>query len=94
MADLHKMVNGVKVALTAEEEADFYAREAAHLKRLEEDQANAYKSNREREYPSIGDQLDMLWHSMDNGEIPKSQAFFMALKAVKDKYPKTTTEGV
>ena len=40
------------------------------------------------EYPSIPDQLDMLWHAMDTGEIPKSQIFYSINKSVKDKYPK------
>ena len=47
-----------------------------------------YQGMRAKEYPSIGDQLDMLWHSMNDGEIPKSQAFFESIKSVKDAYPK------
>ena len=39
--------------------------------------------------PSIGDRLDMLWHSMDTGEIDKSIEFYEALKKVKEKYPKS-----
>jgi hypothetical protein len=50
--------------------------------------ADAYKYLREKEYPSINEQLDTLWHSMDSGEIPKSQTFYTTIKAVKDKYPK------
>ena len=46
--------------------------------------------NRVSEYPAIGDQLDMLWHDMDEGVIPKSNRFYDAIKAVKDKYPKGT----
>lgn len=41
-----------------------------------------------RTYPEIGDQLDMLWHSMDNGTIPKSPEFYAAIKKVKDENPK------
>lgn len=55
--------------------------------------ANASKYNytrlRATDYPCIGDQLDMLWHSMNSGEIPKSVAFFNACAAVKAQYPKT-----
>lgn len=47
-----------------------------------------YQADRFAEYPGIGQQLDMLWHSMNNGEIPKAAAFYDAIKAVKDKYPK------
>ncbi len=43
---------------------------------------------REKAYPAISDQLDMLWHAMDIGEIPKASTFYDVCKAVKDKYPK------
>lgn len=48
----------------------------------------SYSGSRRREYPSIGNQLDMLWHSMDSSEIPKAEPFYSEIKAVKDKYPK------
>lgn len=44
--------------------------------------------DRNKEYPTIGDQLDMLWHSMDQGEIPKATQWFNEIKRIKDKYPK------
>jgi hypothetical protein len=52
-----------------------------------------YDSNqyqRDRVYPSIGDQLDMLWHSIDQNPSLKSQYFdfYEAIKAVKVKHPK------
>jgi hypothetical protein len=50
--------------------------------------SNQYQKSRASEYPEIADQLDMLWHSMDSGEIPKSAAFYSAIKTIKDKYPK------
>lgn len=48
--------------------------------------ANAYKLL--RQYPSIGDQLDMLWHAIDNGTLNKTSDFYTAIKAVKDAHPK------
>ena len=48
--------------------------------------ANEYKSL--RQYPSIGDQLDMLWHAIDNGTLNKTSDFYTAIKAVKDAHPK------
>jgi len=45
--------------------------------------ANAYKDQRVTEYPSIGDQLDALFHA---GVFPADMA--AAIQAVKDKYPK------
>ena len=50
--------------------------------------ANQYQ--RDRVYPSIGDQLDMLWHSIDKDPELKSKyfEFYEAIKAVKVKHPK------
>ena len=50
--------------------------------------ANQYQ--RDRVYPSIGDQLDMLWHSIDENPKLKSEyfEFYEAIKAVKVKHPK------
>ena len=64
-----------------------------------EDAANAEESNqavksyitkRKTAYPPIGDQLDMLWHSIDeNAELKQKYfKFYEACKAIKVKYPK------
>lgn len=53
--------------------------EAARLQAAHD--AKAYQRNRAAEYPSIPDQLDLLYHGgMD--------AWKAAIQAVKDKYPK------
>ena len=44
---------------------------------------------RRAEYPIIGDQLDMLWHAIDDETLDKTSDFYTSLKATKDKYPKT-----
>jgi hypothetical protein len=44
---------------------------------------NAYVDKRLAEYPSIGEQLDMIYHAGQGGD-----AFQAAIQAVKDKYPK------
>ena len=44
---------------------------------------NAYQRDRAESYPSIGDQLDMIYHAGQGGD-----AFQKAIKEVKDKYPK------
>lgn len=44
---------------------------------------------RDRVYPSIGDQLDMLWHAIDSDTLNKTSEFYTAIKAVKDAYPKS-----
>jgi hypothetical protein len=43
---------------------------------------------RKNKYPSIGDQLDMLWHAIDSGSLDKDSDFYTTLKAVKDANPK------
>ena len=52
----------------------------------------AYSRTRADAYPSIGDQLDMLWHAIDTGDWTaakvKTTEFYTALKAVKDANPK------
>ena len=50
--------------------------------------ANQYQ--RDRVYPSIGDQLDMLWHTMDKDmELQnKFYDFYQTIKKVKVAYPK------
>ncbi len=52
-----------------------------------------YQTRRQYNYPSVGDQMDMLWHAMDRGELPKIQPFYAQIKAVKDKYPKPSNNG-
>lgn len=51
-------------------------------------QAPSYAEQRRNAYPIMGDQLDMLWHAMDAGILPKVQDFYDAIKSVKDQYPK------
>ena len=50
--------------------------------------ANEYQ--RERVYPSIGDQLDMLWHTMDKNTELQHQFydFYQTIKKVKVAHPK------
>ena len=52
---------------------------------------DAKQYQRDRVYPSIGDQLDMLWHSIDQDPALKSKyfSFYEAIKAVKVKHPKS-----
>ena len=47
-----------------------------------------YSEKREGSYPTVGEQLDMLWHAIDTGTLDKNSTFYTRLKAVKDKYPK------
>ena len=66
--------------------------ETAHATWQAEQDAQAYARTRASAYPSIGDQLDMLWHAIDVGDWTaakvKTTEFYTALKAVKDANPK------
>ena len=78
----HKIVNGVKVDLTAEE-ADAILDEWTdneHARQVDED-ANGYKYARASEYPSIADQLDDIYHNGIDG-------WKATIKKVKDDNPK------
>ena len=41
-----------------------------------------------KKYPKIDEQLDMLWHAMDSGEIPKATEWYNKIKEVKESIPK------
>jgi len=61
-------------------EADILAKQ----KELQTAYDNAkYQRDRAEAYPSIGEQLDLIYHAGIGGD-----AFQSAIKAVKDKYPK------
>ena len=54
--------------------------------------AQEYARNRASAFPSIGDQLDLLWHAIDTGDWTaakvKTTDFYTKLKKVKDDNPK------
>ena len=45
-------------------------------------------NKRELGYSKIGDQLDKLWHDIDDGKLDKNGSWYKAIKAVKDANPK------
>lgn len=47
-----------------------------------------YKKYRAQNYPPIEDQLDMLWHGMHEGTLPKAEPFYSTIKRIKETYPK------
>ena len=47
-----------------------------------------YKLNRKKEYKSLADQLDQLYHDMTAGKLDSTGEWHKAIKAVKDKYAK------
>ena len=41
---------------------------------------------RDISYDAIGEQLDKLWHDINNDKLDKTGEFYKVIKAVKDKY--------
>ncbi len=51
-------------------------------------QDNGYARARQEAYPSLAEQLDMLYHDMTAGKGDKTGEWWKALKQVKDDNPK------
>jgi hypothetical protein len=48
-----------------------------------------YDANRMHTYPSIGNQLDMLWHELNtSGSITTDGNWYQSIQQVKQQYPK------
>ena len=50
--------------------------------------ARAHNDFRLSKYPTVEDQLDMLWHAMDIDESKRLEPFYSTIKAIKNAYPK------
>lgn len=76
---------------TSETKPDFSYKKFDKDNNLVEDRVDPeYVDKRRAGYPTIAEQMDMFWHAMDEGVIPKVQPFYNQIKAVKEKYPKPT----
>ena len=78
-----KVVNNVKMPLTAEEEKARDAEEAQEELNRQEYLKVKYKDDREKVYPAIGDQLDDLYK-----QCAFSDEMAAKIKKVKDDNPK------
>jgi hypothetical protein len=47
-----------------------------------------YYQSRANEYPIVGDQLDMLWHAIDQGTLDKTSSFYTTIADIKNRFPK------
>lgn len=83
MTRFHSTAEG-NIQFTAEEEAEWDAREAAQMAEQAEAQKLAYQIKRKAEYPSINDYID----GIVKGDQAQVQAYIDACLAVKVKYPK------
>ena len=100
-SSLTKNVNGVNVTLSdSEYEAtiDEWATNSAATDARNELKANggasadyaSFRTDRmiDGSYPSIGDQLDKLFHDITNGKLDETGSWYKAVKATKDKFTK------
>lgn len=50
---------------------------------------NEYQQQRAAAYPSIADQLDMIWHTIDQGAtLDKQSDFYKSIASIKSNFPK------
>ena len=96
---LTKMVNGNSIDLSTDEyntTIDGWA-QASFDQEIETamiadgGQSAKYAQYRAGAYPSIGEQLDKLYHDIDDGKLgldAKTGTWYSAIKATKDKYSK------
>ncbi len=59
----------------------------AEIKRLQADY-DAKQYQRDRKYPDLGEQFDLLFKDINEGTLDKTGGFYTAIKAVKDAHPK------
>lgn len=56
---------------------------------LSEEWTPSWREQRFNGYGKIGEQLDKLFHDIENGTLDKSGEFYAHIKSVKDSIPKT-----
>ena len=56
--------------------------------KIEEQKFKDTQYQRDRQYPDLGEQFDLLFKDIDSGKVSKDGGFYKAIKAVKDKHPK------
>ena len=76
-------------AIIRPEGAEFTKEQIAEMDAYEADYAaRQYQRERHDLYPGIREQLDLLWHAVDNDTLDKTSDFYTKLKKVKDDNPK------
>ena len=77
----------------AEVEAEIARLDAEYLaKRYQRQRTNDISertSGIQTSYPKISEQLDKLWHDIDEGKLDKNGEFYKYIKNVKDTFPKS-----
>ena len=73
--------NSEKIEMTKEEVSEM-------LKKREEFESGQWLMNRQSQYGGFAEQLDMIWHDLENGKFDKTGSWFQACLAVKERFPK------
>ncbi len=81
MTTLTKIVNGIEMPLTPEEVAEVEARHAEFIASAPQRELKRVLEIRQREYGSVGEQLDMIYHQ-------GLDAWKAHIQRVKDENPK------
>lgn len=56
--------------------------------KLAAEETQKYHRRRQSAYPSITEQLDMLWHAIDSGALDKTSDFYQGIASIKSQFPK------
>jgi hypothetical protein len=56
--------------------------------KLAAEETQKYHGRRQSAYPSITEQLDMLWHAIDSGALDKTSDFYQGIASIKSQFPK------
>ena len=60
---------------------------AEEIKRLKTE-LESKQYQRDRKYPDLGEQFDLLFKDINEGTLDKTGGFYTAIKSVKDAHPK------
>ena len=59
------------------------------IQKIDDETSQNYREARMYAYPSMADQLDAIWHAMDQGILPKIEPMYSQVQAVKHSIPKS-----
>ena len=92
MAHTHKLIDGVRVDLTAEEIAALNTADAIENKKMADARViydnNEYQRDRAASYVEIKEQLDLLYKDMTADKLDNTGEWHKHIKKVKDDNPK------
>ena len=82
-----KIIDGKIAKWYSEKEQPSEEQIQAKLAELQADY-NSKQYQRDRQYPELGEQFDLLFKDINEGTLDKTGGFYTEIKAVKDAHPK------